>query len=170
MKRVLITCMNEAGAIIRKAFGSTLRIRKKAPVSLVTEVDIAADRRIISIILKNFPDHGILTEESRPRIGLAPYRWIIDPLDGTNNFARGIPLWGISLGLLYQGTPVFGYTAFPPLNQSYYGFYPNHPDLRGPHGAFFNDKPIHPRSDEPEHNQFFTFNIRYVTLGLFFNV
>ncbi len=146
-------------------FGKVSGVEKEDG-SVVTIADKRADQQIRQAVQDKFSDHGILTEESETAIFPGnDWCWVVDPLDGTNNFAHGIPLWGISLGLLYQGTPVFGYTHFPPLQQSYYGFYPIHPDLDGACGAFFNDKPLHPRKEELGHNQFFIFCSRSIHLA-----
>ncbi|MBF0276362.1 MAG: inositol monophosphatase family protein [SAR324 cluster bacterium] len=145
-------------------FGKVTGVEKEDG-SLVTVADKRADSQIREAIQNGFPDHGLLTEEADS--ALFPgndWCWVVDPLDGTNNFARGIPVWGISLALLYQGTPVFGYADFPPLQQSCYGFFPGHPDLKGSPGAFINGKAIHPRNDEVEPNQFFTFCTRSIRL------
>ena len=89
--------------------------------SLVTKSDRWADAYIKAALEKEFPDFGVLTEESTQVLPNCEWAWVVDPLDGTTNFARGIPIWGISLGLLHHGTPIFGYVAFPPLHQRLYG-------------------------------------------------
>ncbi|OGR83449.1 MAG: hypothetical protein A2902_03925 [Elusimicrobia bacterium RIFCSPLOWO2_01_FULL_64_13] len=120
MKKVLLQCLEKAGGIIRKGFGKAHRIRKKAPVSLVTEIDMAADRAVISIIRKHFPGHAILTEESVPSLTGSPYRWIIDPLDGTTNFAHEIPLCGVSIAVEHRGDIILGGIFNPILNELYF--------------------------------------------------
>jgi myo-inositol-1(or 4)-monophosphatase len=135
---------------------------EKADGSLVTQSDQWADRELRRAIANAFPDHGILSEEGDHCFPNRDWCWIIDPLDGTTNFARGIPIWGISLGLLYRGIPVFGYVAMPPLQQSFHGYWQSS-DLPLwiandplPQGAFLNGQPIHTRSDSPGSNQFFS--------------
>ena len=106
--------------------------------SLVTKSDRWADAYIKAALEKEFPEYGVLTEESTQTLGEQEWSWVVDPLDGTTNFARGIPIWGISLGLLHHGTPVFGYVAIPPLRQNIYGWSDEHGSA-----AFLNDILIH---------------------------
>lgn len=115
--------------------------------SLVTQSDRWADAYIKAALAKEFPDHGVLTEESDQTLGDREWSWVVDPLDGTTNFARGIPIWGISLGLLHHGTPVFGYVAIPPLRQNIYGW----ADENGA-AAFCNAQPIHLSEVIPDPN------------------
>jgi myo-inositol-1(or 4)-monophosphatase len=129
---------------------------EKADGSLVTQSDEWADREIRSSIATVFPDHAILSEENEHGFTDAQWTWIIDPLDGTTNFTRGIPLWGISIGLLYYGQPVFGYVYFPPVNQRFYGYWAGETGLDLPTGAFLNDQPIHVSLDAPSGNHFFS--------------
>jgi myo-inositol-1(or 4)-monophosphatase len=86
---------------------------------------------------------------------------VIDPIDGTTNFTQGIPLWAISLGLLYRGTPVFGFVYLPTLNQQFYGFW-SAPEQDN--GAFLNGQPIQVRLNAPDSNQFFSFCARSIKL------
>jgi myo-inositol-1(or 4)-monophosphatase len=115
--------------------------------SLVTKSDQWADAYIKAALEKEFPDFGVLTEESTQVLPDREWAWVVDPLDGTTNFARGIPIWGISLGLLHRGTPVFGYVAIPPLHQNIYGWSDEHGSA-----AFLNDTPIHLASESPDPN------------------
>jgi myo-inositol-1(or 4)-monophosphatase len=128
----------------------------KADGSLVTQCDRWSDDTLRAAIGQRFPDHGVLSEEVEHHFPATDWCWIIDPIDGTTNFARGIPVWGISLGLLYRGTPVFGYVAMPPLGQSFYGYWPGQSGLAMPQGAFCNGRPIQPSSAAPDPNQFFS--------------
>lgn len=129
---------------------------EKADGSLVTGSDRWADQALREAIQAAFPEHGVLSEEVAHIFPEQEWCWIIDPIDGTTNFARGVPLWGISLGLLYRGTPVFGYVALPPIRQSFYGYWYGDSGLTGPEGAFCNHQPIHSSSDEPSSNHFFS--------------
>lgn len=122
--------------------------------SLVTKSDRWADGYIKAALTQEFPECGVLTEESTHTLSDREWVWVIDPLDGTTNFARGIPIWGISLGLLHHGTPVFGYVAFPPLRQNIYGW----SDANGS-AAFMNDQPLQlPVAPDPQalDNYFFS--------------
>ncbi len=93
--------------------------------SLVTESDRWADNCLKAALTKQFPSYGVLTEESESIFPSTDWCWVVDPLDGTTNFARGIPIWAISIGLLYQGVPVFGYVYLPPLRQVFHGWFAN---------------------------------------------
>jgi myo-inositol-1(or 4)-monophosphatase len=129
----------------------------KSDGSLVTQADRWADAEIRQAIATAFPDHGLLTEETQLVFPGTEWCWVVDPLDGTNNFARGIPIWGISLGLLYRGTPVFGYLHMPPIRQSFHA-YLSHPELpeMPPAAAWMNGQPIHPTLDDPSRHHFFS--------------
>lgn len=130
---------------------------EKEDGSLVTRSDCWADETICAAIAKRFPDHGILSEENSQTFPGGDWCWVIDPLDGTTNFARGVPVWAISMALLYQGTPVFGYIALPPLHQAFHGFWYGSSGLTGgPTGAFCNDRPICTSTAAPGSNQFFS--------------
>ena len=133
---------------------------EKADGSLVTQSDEWADREIRSSILKVFPDHAILSEEGNHEFTDAQWTWIIDPLDGTTNFTRGIPLWGVSIGLLYYGEPVFGYVYFPPVNQAFHGYWAGNTGLDLPTGAYLNGRKICVSQDSPGANHFFSFCAR----------
>lgn len=101
-----------------------VQARTKGDGSLVTQTDEWSDRQLRAALHRQFSDHGLLSEETSHRLPETDWCWVIDPLDGTTNFARGIPLWGISLGLLYRGTPVFGYVEIPPLRHAFFGYWP----------------------------------------------
>lgn len=110
--------------------------QEKEDGSLITQADRWADGALREGLAAQFPDHGLLTEETLGAFPHGDWCWVVDPLDGTTNFARKIPIWGISLGLLYRGWPVFGYVAIPPLGEYFYGFYPGETGLKMPSGSF----------------------------------
>lgn len=149
------TTAQRVGTRLLSDFGRVQGL-EKADGSLVTQSDEWADNEIRSSIAKIFPDHAILSEENEHGFTDARWTWIIDPLDGTTNFTRGIPLWGISIGLLYDGEPVFGYVYFPPVNQTFYGYWAGNTGLDLPTGAYLNGKPIHVSQDLPSSNHFFS--------------
>jgi myo-inositol-1(or 4)-monophosphatase len=128
---------------------------RKADGSLVTQADHWADTEIRRAIARCFPTHGMLTEETEHILPPNDWCWVIDPIDGTTNFTRGIPIWGISIGLLYQGTPVFGYVHFPQIQQTYHGYYYGNTNLTGPKGAYLNGNPIYTSSAQPSLNHVF---------------
>jgi myo-inositol-1(or 4)-monophosphatase len=148
----------EVGQKILRDFGQ-VQPEEKADGSLVTACDHWTDERIQGAIAQTFPDHGILSEECSHVFPDQDWCWVIDPIDGTTNFTRGIPLWAISLGLLYKGTPVFGYIYLPPLQYAIYGYW-NAPDHRN--GAFLNGAPIQTRTEPPAGNQCFSLCARSI--------
>ncbi|MGQ9836940.1 MAG: inositol monophosphatase family protein [Cyanobacteriota bacterium] len=97
---------------------------EKADGSLVTPSDEWADGAFQQAIATAFPEHGYLSEESNHIFPDREWCWVVDPLDGTTNFAHGIPIWGSSLALLHHGLPVFGCVHLPPIRQTFYGYYP----------------------------------------------
>ena len=145
----------QIGQQLLSDFG-TVTAGEKADGSLVTRSDRWADEELRRFIQDAFPDHGVLSEEVEHIFPATDWCWIIDPIDGTTNFTRGVPAWGVSLGLLYCGTPIFGYVDFPPLQQSFWGYWQGDSGLDCPTGAFLNGNPIHTSTDEPSSNHFFS--------------
>jgi myo-inositol-1(or 4)-monophosphatase len=107
----------KAGQVLQKRLGRTKRIDYKGAVNLVTEMDFLSEKIIVSEIHKQHPDHGFLAEEKAREQTLSPYRWIIDPLDGTTNYAHGYPVYGVSIALERQGEIVLGVVYDPPRDQ-----------------------------------------------------
>lgn len=96
----VILIAREAGEIIRNGFGKNVSIEYKTNASnLVTEIDKKSENTIINYIHKNFPSHTILAEESGKHFYGSEYLWVIDPLDGTTNFAHGLPIFSVSIGV-----------------------------------------------------------------------
>lgn len=104
-----IVAGREAGALLLNYSARGFRVEYKNPINLVTDADRAAEQCVIDHIRNRFPSHRFLAEE-RGRIeqALSPYLWIIDPLDGTTNFAHGYPAYCVSIGLEYQGRCILG--------------------------------------------------------------
>lgn len=100
--------------------GFTVDFKEGNPLNLVTEADKAVDDFIVKTIRNNFPDHSILTEESGAIDGPGDYKWIIDPIDGTSNFAHGIPLFAISIAITHKGKPIIGVVEIPGLKESFW--------------------------------------------------
>lgn len=99
----------EAGALLLTYASAGFHVEYKNPINLVTDADRAAEQCVIDHIRRRFPSHRFLAEE-RGRVEQAPspYLWIIDPLDGTTNFAHGYPVYGVSIGLEYRGRCILG--------------------------------------------------------------
>ena len=99
----------EAGEIVREGFGKKLQLEYKTNISdFVTNVDKASERKIINFIKKEYPKHNILAEESGSDILDSEYTWVIDPLDGTMNFAHGLPIFSVSIGLMKENEIIAG--------------------------------------------------------------
>lgn len=143
------------GAKLLSEFGQ-VTATEKTDGTLVTQSDRWADGELRRSIQTTFPEHGVLSEEVEHIFPAQDWCWIIDPIDGTTNYARGIPLWAISLGLLYKGTPVFGHVYVPSLNHAFHGFWYGNSGLTGPSGAFLNRQPIYTSTAAPSSNQLFS--------------
>jgi len=105
----IIKISKEAGELIRNAFGKTHSIEFKTnELNLVTETDKASEKLITDFIRKKYPTHGLLAEEGSELNKSAEYLWVVDPLDGTTNFAHGLPIFAISIGLQKNGETIAG--------------------------------------------------------------
>jgi len=123
-----------AGAVIRKGFARPARIAHKGRVDIVTEVDLAAEREILKIVGAAFPDDGIVTEEAGVREGRGDRCWLVDPLDGTTNFAHGYPQCSVSVALVDRDGPALG-VVYDPLRDELFRA------VRGA-GAVLNGAPL----------------------------
>ena len=102
-------CAQEASIILLKYFNSENKIsQKETSFNIVTQADVESEKKIIEIIKKNFPNDHILAEESSNEIRLENHTWIIDPVDGTNNFAHGIAQFAISIAFYLKEEAQFG--------------------------------------------------------------
>jgi myo-inositol-1(or 4)-monophosphatase len=109
----------EAGALLLEAYGR-VSAREKGPADLVTEADFASQKLIADRLRQAFPTHTLLAEEEGAETDYkAPWRWVVDPLDGTMNFAHGFPFWVVSIALEHAGTLVVGVVHNPLSGQTY---------------------------------------------------
>ncbi|MEO6694224.1 MAG: inositol monophosphatase family protein [Ignavibacteria bacterium] len=135
MKNTLIKAANEAGRILKKNFEGVFNIYSKDVISnIVTEIDKESEKKIIEIIREDFPRHNILSEEAGSLYQESEYKWIIDPIDGTVNFAHSIPLTCVSIALEKNGEVIMG-VVFNPISNEFFLSEKNH-------GAYLNDKKI----------------------------
>ncbi|MEJ2617777.1 MAG: inositol monophosphatase family protein [Ignavibacteriaceae bacterium] len=105
----IINISKEAGEIVREGFGKKLKIEYKSnETNLVTEIDKASEKHILDFIKKKYPAHNILAEESGEKKSGSEYLWVVDPLDGTTNFAHGLPIFSVSIGLQKNGKTIIG--------------------------------------------------------------
>lgn len=119
-RSVAIQVAREAGRILGEHSGRAKEVRYKGEVDLVTEIDVRSETLIVERIQQHFPDHNILSEESGQARSLetdSAYRWIIDPLDGTTNFAHGYPFFCVSIGLERDGETILGVVYAPTLDE-----------------------------------------------------
>jgi myo-inositol-1(or 4)-monophosphatase len=107
-----IQTARDAGRILGEKFGRKIQISNKGAIDLVTEADLASEKLIVERIQTYYPRHSILAEESGSTVAAGPeksdFRWIVDPLDGTTNYAHGYPCFCVSIGLEHQGQLVIG--------------------------------------------------------------
>lgn len=106
----------EAGRILAERFGRITEVSHKGEIDLVTEADLASERFIIERIRNYYPRHAILAEESGPSDAgerRSDYVWIVDPLDGTTNYAHGYPVFAVSIALEHQGEILLGVVYDP---------------------------------------------------------
>lgn len=105
----IIEISKRAGAIIKKGFGTAFKIEYKTNESnLVTEIDKASEELIINFIKEKYPSHSILAEEGGDVRKNSEYLWVVDPLDGTTNFAHGLPIFSVSIGVQKSGETIVG--------------------------------------------------------------
>jgi myo-inositol-1(or 4)-monophosphatase len=130
-----------AGRVIKRCQRSGLDVKTKGQhYNLVTAADVASEEKIVAVIRAAFPGHNILAEEKTYGKTDSPFTWVIDPIDGTSNFAHGFPHYGISIGLAHEGEIVVGVVLHPERRELFQA-------VKG-HGAFCNNKPIR-TSDAP---------------------
>jgi myo-inositol-1(or 4)-monophosphatase len=133
LKSTLLKAADAAGKLIQERINGKFTIEfKDGPNNLVTEVDKASEALIMEIIKKEFPSHFILSEEIGEVKMDSNYKWIIDPIDGTINFANGIPLCCVSIGLEKDDKMIMGAVYNPILNEFFF--------TEKGQGAFLNDR------------------------------
>lgn len=125
----------QAGAILQEGYGNVRHVQHKGAIDLVTEFDKRSEELILSAIQREFPDYAILAEESGRNAAVSEYQWVIDPLDGTTNFAHGIPIFCVTIALLKNDFPILGVTYDPLRNETF--------SAEAGCGATLNGHPIH---------------------------
>src|SRR5271155_2194340 len=111
-----IEIAQEAGKILREEFDRPAQISYKGDVDLVTQADKRSEEAIVTRLTKYFPEHSIAAEEGTGHESDSEFRWHVDPLDGTTNFAHGYPCFAVSIGLAEDGQPVAG-AVFNPVSE-----------------------------------------------------
>lgn len=128
------TTARGAGLILKKGFHKKKNVQYKGAINPVTEYDLKSEKYIVTAIKKNYPDHGILSEEGDNKKSSDQYRWVIDPLDGTVNYSHNLPVYSVSIALMDGDETVVGVVYDPENDQMYTAF------KNG--GAYLNGKKI----------------------------
>jgi len=131
----VIDMAQNAGDILRAGFGTELEIHHKGRIDLVTEMDHRSEEYLLGQIHQRFPGHAVRTEESGHLDGDADHVWIIDPLDGTLNYAHGVPIYSISIAYAEKQQTILGVVLNPSHQECFSA-------QRGK-GAYLNGQPIH---------------------------
>jgi myo-inositol-1(or 4)-monophosphatase len=135
MKEKLISILEEAGKLQKQHFNKVHRCEQKESISsIITETDLLCDRFILDSISSDFPLNNILSEESGLIYKQSKYTWIVDPLDGTSNFAAGIPWFGVLIAILEDNLPVMAGAYIPMEEKLFFAEYGK--------GAFLNTKKL----------------------------
>jgi myo-inositol-1(or 4)-monophosphatase len=121
-----------SGRLLKKKFGGPLAVDYKGEIDIVTEADRMSETLILENIRRRYPDHGILSEESPASGTGASFRWVVDPLDGTTNYAHGFPVFCVSIALEKEGEVILGVVHNPMLQETFTVF-------KG-EGAFLNGR------------------------------
>ena len=112
--------LGEASNIAKEKFGKVSGVTKEGDNNQVlTEADTAIGKRLIELVEKAYPEHSIIDEEAGVIDKKSEYTWVIDPIDGTSNFANAVPTYGVMLGLLQNNIPVAGGVALPAFSEIY---------------------------------------------------
>ena len=121
MKETLVTALKTSGTELLKFFGTPLETtQKESQSSVVTKADLKSDAMIVSLITEKFPTHNIISEEGGFINKKSGYTWIIDPLDGTSNFAAVIPWFGVLIALYKDSSPIMGGAYLPVTGDLYF--------------------------------------------------
>ena len=135
LKPTLLNAVDAGAKEILRFFNNDFKVSNKEGINnLVTEADHASEKAIMDVIKSAFPDHYILSEEAGEIIQDSNYKWIIDPIDGTINFAHGIPLNCVSIGVEHNGEIVMAAVYNPHLHELFFA--------EKNKGATLNEKPI----------------------------
>jgi myo-inositol-1(or 4)-monophosphatase len=135
MRDTLLLATSEAGRVLMEKYAAGVTVVYKGAIDLVTEADHAAERAVVAILRDRHPEHDILAEEGDYGWRGADQCWVVDPLDGTTNFAHGFPWFAVSIALVLRGSVVLAAVCNPYTRELYVA-------ERG-RGAALNDRPLH---------------------------
>lgn len=119
IENAAVRACRDGGTYLRDAFRADERDGEFTAYDVKAEADRESERRMLDVVLETFPDHHVYAEESGDHPGNGPYRWIVDPLDGTNNFTAGLPSFATSVAVLADDDPVLAVTYVPVLDDLY---------------------------------------------------
>jgi len=134
LKDFIVTLAADAGSLLKDRFHAKHTVAYKGAIDLVTEADRLSEDLIVDKITQAYPQHDIVAEESSATAKMSEYRWIIDPLDGTTNYAHGYPVFCVSIALEIKGKVELGAVCNPMLDEMFFA-------ERGC-GAFLNGEAI----------------------------
>lgn len=134
IREIALRAAKKAGRILKKGMKEALTVSYKGDLNLVTNIDQLSEEAVVALINRHFPDHQILAEEGHDRTEPSPFRWIIDPLDGTTNYAHRFPFFCVSIAVEMKGKVLLGVVFDPLRNELFFA-------ERGK-GAYLNEKPI----------------------------
>jgi myo-inositol-1(or 4)-monophosphatase len=124
-----------AGEVLRAGFNRSNHVELKGTIDLVTEVDQQSETYLLEQINRQFPGHNIIAEESGQVENQSEHTWYIDPLDGTTNYAHGLPIFSVSIGYVFRGEVQLG-VVYNPISDEMFS-------ARRGKGAWLNEQPIH---------------------------
>ena len=155
LKNTIIQAALAGSEILKLYFDKDYKISNKEGVNnIVTEADLLAEKKIIEVITTQYPNHQILCEEVGTIVQDSTYKWVIDPIDGTVNFANKIPLCCVSIGLEYNGEIIIGVVYNPFLNEFFIA------EKNG--GSYLNDKKIQVSSKTKVDSSFLVTGFPYI--------
>lgn len=154
MKDTLIEAIKISGKTLLEYFDKPVGIKQKeSQSSIVTEADFASDSIIVQIIKERFPEHNIISEETGFTDMKSDYTWVVDPLDGTSNFASCIPWFGVLITLFKNNTPFMAGAYLPLADTLYFA--------ENGKGAFKNEKPLTMSRNVDLRNSLIAFSVDY---------
>lgn len=162
MRDTLISALRASGKVLLEYFDRPLEsIQKESQSSIVTEADFASDSIISRLIRERYPKHNLISEETGFLNNNSEFTWIIDPLDGTSNFAAGIPWFGVLISLHRNNEPFMGGAYLPVYDLLYFA-------EKGK-GAFRNEEPVVMHEKTELKKSLFAFSVDYTDDEIFLN-
>ncbi len=150
---IAVTAATEAGNIILSHFGSRRQVAYKSKGNLVTDVDILSEKFIVALLKDEYPDWDVISEESNSSVTPTDYTWIVDPLDGTNNYTFGIPFFCINIALAKGEDILLGIT-YDPIRKELFR-------AESDRGAYLNDSMIQVSTNDSLQDSLAAFDLGY---------